>query len=66
MLWLKTCPRCHGDLVLESDIHGQYASCIQCGAEFSEGPVARVSGASRHVPPLAVVIRGARGSPHAA
>ena len=25
------CPRCGGELYLESDIHGLYASCIQCG-----------------------------------
>lgn len=31
MLLLKTCPRCHGDLQLRSDIAGKYLSCIQCG-----------------------------------
>ncbi len=31
MLLLKTCPRCHGDLQLRSDMAGKYLSCIQCG-----------------------------------
>ena len=29
--WLKSCPRCHGDLVLEQDRWGRYRVCIQCG-----------------------------------
>ena len=29
--WLKECPRCHGDLREESDIHGKYVACVQCG-----------------------------------
>ncbi len=29
-LWLKGCPRCHGDLVLEQDRWSQYHVCIQC------------------------------------
>lgn len=29
--WLKTCPRCHGDLREESDIYGKYVACVQCG-----------------------------------
>jgi len=32
MMWLKSCPRCRGDLVLDSDYYGNYVSCIQCGA----------------------------------
>lgn len=31
MMWRKSCPRCRGDLVLDSDYYGQYVSCIQCG-----------------------------------
>ena len=31
MMYLKECPKCHGDLYLGEDIHGQYVSCIQCG-----------------------------------
>jgi DNA-directed RNA polymerase subunit RPC12/RpoP len=29
--WLKTCPRCSGDLREESDSFGSYISCVQCG-----------------------------------
>lgn len=29
--WLKTCPRCRGDLREESDIYGKYVACVQCG-----------------------------------
>jgi hypothetical protein len=36
MMWLKSCPRCRGDLVLDSDYYGQYVSCIQCGASLDK------------------------------
>ena len=28
---MKECPKCHGDLLVKEDVHGQYVSCIQCG-----------------------------------
>ena len=31
MMYFKQCPKCHGDLYLREDLHGQYVSCIQCG-----------------------------------
>ncbi len=31
MLWLKACPRCHGDVVLERDSRTIYLECVQCG-----------------------------------
>lgn len=31
MIYFKECPKCHGDLYVAEDIHGQYLSCIQCG-----------------------------------
>ena len=31
MLWCKDCPRCNGDLVNQSDIYGEFISCLQCG-----------------------------------
>ena len=31
MMLLRACPRCHGDLSLDSDIYGKYLSCLQCG-----------------------------------
>jgi len=36
MMWLKSCPRCRGDLVLDSDYYGHYVSCIQCGASLDK------------------------------
>ena len=35
-MWLKSCPRCRGDLVLDSDYYGNYVSCIQCGASLDK------------------------------
>lgn len=35
MIWLKLCPRCHGDLVTESYSCGRYVSCLQCGGDFT-------------------------------
>jgi hypothetical protein len=32
----KACPRCGGDLSLEFDVYGVYATCIQCGATCSK------------------------------
>ncbi len=31
MLYLKECPRCHGDIYKESDVYGEYKKCLQCG-----------------------------------
>jgi hypothetical protein len=31
MIWHKGCPRCHGDVWVESDIYGDYVTCVQCG-----------------------------------
>ena len=31
MFWIKKCPRCRGDLLGESDVHGNYISCLACG-----------------------------------
>lgn len=31
MLNFKSCPRCNGDVNLERDWYGEYASCLQCG-----------------------------------
>lgn len=32
----KGCPKCKGDLVEDSDIHGKYIKCMQCGTYPSE------------------------------
>ena len=31
MMFLKGCPKCSGDMLLNRDIHGQYVACLQCG-----------------------------------
>ncbi len=36
MVWLQACPRCRGDLILESDLFGEFVSCLQCGTILNE------------------------------
>lgn len=36
MMWLGACPRCRGDLHLESDHFGQFVTCLQCGTILNE------------------------------
>lgn len=31
MLYLKGCPKCHGDMYLEKDSYGVFRQCLQCG-----------------------------------
>jgi len=31
MMFLKSCPKCRGDLLLDKDVHGRYVTCLQCG-----------------------------------
>lgn len=31
MMYFRSCPRCSGDMALESDRYGVYRSCVQCG-----------------------------------
>ncbi|MCH7552833.1 MAG: hypothetical protein IIC82_02395 [Chloroflexi bacterium] len=31
MLFLKSCPRCQGDMYLEKDSYGSFHQCLQCG-----------------------------------
>jgi hypothetical protein len=31
MLYLKSCPKCHGDMYLEKDNYGAFRQCLQCG-----------------------------------
>jgi len=42
MMWRKACPRCGGDLFLDSDLHGDFISCIQCGLVLDESRVPRL------------------------
>jgi hypothetical protein len=31
IMFLKSCPKCGGDLVLDGDMYGRYFKCLQCG-----------------------------------
>jgi hypothetical protein len=31
MLFLESCPRCSGDVNADSDTHGDFLKCLQCG-----------------------------------
>lgn len=37
MFWLEKCPRCKGDLFLESSAYEQSIVCLQCGNRIHEG-----------------------------
>ena len=34
MLFLKSCPRCQGDMYLARDYYGTYKECLQCWYVF--------------------------------
>ena len=36
MFWLKSCPRCRGDLFQDRDRYGWYISCLQFGHHLNE------------------------------
>ncbi|HYU17581.1 MAG TPA: hypothetical protein VEQ11_02695 [Chloroflexota bacterium] len=47
MMWLKGCPKCHGDLYEEPAIGlhaaaARYVSCLQCGHVLSEPEEAKL------------------------
>ena len=31
MVYLKSCPKCLGDLTMREDAYGAFISCLQCG-----------------------------------
>jgi len=37
--WMKSCPRCAGDLQLKQDIAAPYIECLQCGLELDNRQV---------------------------
>ncbi len=60
MIWCKRCPRCNGDLVGQSDIYGEFVSCLQCGGILNEqqervllSPVAK---ASHHIEAISDIV----------
>ena len=36
MMWLKGCPKCHGDLYESWGHYGRYVTCLQCGHHLSD------------------------------
>jgi hypothetical protein len=32
--FFKACPKCKGDMYLDSDVYGAYRKCLQCGRIF--------------------------------
>jgi uncharacterized Zn finger protein (UPF0148 family) len=36
MMWLKSCPKCRGDLFEEHDLGGSAVICLQCGKILSQ------------------------------
>lgn len=43
-LWLKSCPRCQGDVVREDDpLWGPSYDCIQCGHSLTKDQVGRIT-----------------------
>lgn len=57
MMWLKACPRCAGDLLLQSDFYGSNVACLQCGYILRSDEDQRLKGA------LATVKIRADGAP---
>jgi len=57
MLYLKSCPRCTGDINADSDTHGTFLKCLQCGfsKDLSPEMAARLFGrnTARPVEPIA-------------
>ncbi|MBI3978289.1 MAG: hypothetical protein HY331_08900 [Chloroflexi bacterium] len=52
MMWLKACPRCHGDLAKQTDELGEtFVGCLQCGyVRYLPVTVAKPVAARRHPP----------------
>ena len=40
-VWLKTCPRCGGDLYRGVDVDGVFLACLQCGHYPADALAAR-------------------------
>jgi hypothetical protein len=43
MMFLKACPKCHGDVCVDRDQYGSFAQCLQCGLlrDIPQGQVLR-------------------------
>ena len=45
MIYLKSCPRCGGDVKKDKDAHGEFSNCLQCGwyGELSRDPLSQMA-----------------------
>ena len=57
MYWLKSCPKCRGDLCLEQDHYGTFQTCLQCS--YLRGLIDRSGNPVPAVQPMPT-----KGSPH--
>ena len=58
MLYLKSCPRCQGDLYSDRDAHGAFRQCLQCG--FVQDLIEAPSMTQRQPVPVAIKQAAAR------
>lgn len=42
MVWLKSCPRCSGDIFLERNVGESYMMCLQCGHVLTQAQESRL------------------------
>ncbi len=69
MVFLKACPKCHGDMYLERDSYGPFRQCLQCGKIEDAVAAAKAVALGRAASPAAAASRkriSARGSKQAA
>ncbi len=60
LLYLKSCPRCTGDVHADSDMHGTFLKCLQCGfsKDLSPEMAARLFRTPSSVPSAPVALPG--------
>lgn len=59
MFWLKSCPRCSGDLYEDHDLHGSFVACLQCSHYLTAPDEAILRGAPANTPPAPLVFANA-------
>jgi DNA-directed RNA polymerase subunit RPC12/RpoP len=58
MIWYKTCTRCGGDVTHESDIHGEFISCMQCGSILNDQQERALLGSTKEPSHYGLVLAG--------
>ena len=59
MFWLKSCPRCSGDLYEDHDLHGSFVACLQCSHYLTAADEAILRDAAASTPPALPVFANA-------